>query len=561
MANGRVDKHYFSLFGAVLLGAIFRFWYLDLKPLWMDEVITAIFSLGKNYADLPLNTVFPLNAVSEIFTFVPGITCSQIAENLASQSTHPPLFFCMMYKWLGWLHPWGAEWVTKVRSLPVIFGITTILAIYALNRLAFSPKSGIMAAWIMAVSPFAVYLSQEARHYTLPMLLITLALVGLIQIQQDISTRSKIRLWVWLIWGIINIIGLYIHYFFIIAFIAQILTISLLLYQTKSKIINQRRVILELVLSTTAIIISFIPWLSVIFSHFRSSDTSWLPTTNHIAPIYQTLMNWVLMIVIFPVENPSLVIAICSGLLMLIFTIWVTWQILPPLKFLWLENKTNLPIFTLLSFTGFVLLQFLFIAYILGKDITIIPRYSFVYYPSFCVLLAASFTRNKNLFLKRINSIYIFLLVGLISCVFVVSNLAFQKPFQPEQVAKNLNLEPTKPLMLVIGYDNYQEVAAGLSFALALDQVRNNNMDSLAFINKPPSFDLLKNKLSQISTPNVSQLNLWIVGASMIRKDFSPQLQLSQQMTCNIDINQHYRIGRFPYQLYRCQSLKSFWEL
>jgi hypothetical protein len=54
----------------------------------------------------------------------------------------------------------------------------------------------------MAVSPFGVYLSQEARHYTLPILLITLALLGLIQIQQALYSQQQLpRPIVWLFWG------------------------------------------------------------------------------------------------------------------------------------------------------------------------------------------------------------------------------------------------------------------------------------------------------------------------------------------------------------------------
>ena len=73
-----------------------------------------------------------------------------------------------------------------MRSLPALIGVIEIAAIYCLNRLVFSKSAALMAAALMAVSPFAVYLSQEARHYTLPMLLTTLALLGLIKIQQSL---------------------------------------------------------------------------------------------------------------------------------------------------------------------------------------------------------------------------------------------------------------------------------------------------------------------------------------------------------------------------------------
>lgn len=557
----RLYLHYLGLAGVIVIGTLLRFWHLGLKPLWMDEVITAIFSLGKNYNDLPLDVVFPLERVQEIFTFEPGVSCSQIAENVTTQSTHPPLFFCSMYRWLGWMTPLGAEWVEKLRSLPALFGVGAIGAIYAVNRIAFSKTSAIIAAAIMAVSPFAVYLSQEARHYTMPMLLITLALLGLVQIQRDIFER-RIRYWVWLLWAIINSIGLYVHYFFALAFIAEIATLLVLMYWGKAKIINKHQVWLALIFSTIGIVISFIPWLLVILSHVRRSETSWLPSPTHIAPLYQTLISWVLMVIALPVENQPLPITVIYGFLMVIFAVWVGSQVFKGLKLLWLQNTTYLTTLTLLSFTIFVLLQFFIIVYFLGKDITIVPRYNFVYYPSFCALIAASFGIKNHR-----NSIFIFLLFGLISCVFVVSNLVFQKPFQPEQVAQNMNLEPAVPIILVVGYSNYQDVALGLSFATALEQLRNQNPrdkskvlnsdispDSFAFLQKNPDLSAVWKNLSQLPIPATSKLNLWVVGPGIRKRDYPQRLELFGQTSCTIDPAQHYRIG-VPYQLYRCGNV------
>ncbi|MCC5638970.1 glycosyltransferase family 39 protein [Nostoc sp. CHAB 5844] len=548
MINNKISLHYLSLVGAIALGAILRFWHLDLKPLWMDEVITSIFSLGKNYHDLPLDVIFPLERVQEIFTFNLGVSCSQIATNLDTQSTHPPLFFCAMYRWLSWMTPLGTEWVTKLRSLPALLGIATIPAIYWLNRIAFSKSSGIIAALIMATSPFAVYLSQEARHYTAPMFLITLSLLGVTQIQRDIFERSRLRFWVWLLWTIINSIGLYIHYFFALAFIAEIATLLFLIYRYKLNILIIKKIWLFLFISSTAVFISFIPLLLEIFNHAQRTETNWLPTPNYISPLYQTLINWVLMVIALPVENQSLPVAIISILLMILFSIWLARKIFQGLHFLLLDNKNNISTTALLIFTILVILEFLTIIYLFGKDITVVPRYNFVYYPSFCALLAV----GLNSCLKNKKLISGFLFISIISCIFVVSNLAFQKPFQPEKVALNMNLEPSIPLMLVTGYSSYQDVALGLSFALALEPLRNaDKLDNFAFINQNSNVIPFWQQLSQLPIPDTSKLNLWIVAPGLRRRDYKPQVILSEQTVCKIDPTQHYRIG-IPYQLYRC---------
>ncbi|NET02021.1 MAG: hypothetical protein F6K61_15900 [Sphaerospermopsis sp. SIO1G1] len=536
---------YLYLTAIIFLGAILRFSHLNFKSLWLDEIITAIFSSGKSYQSIPLNMVFSLQQLQDIFIWQPGVSCSQIAENLANESTHPPLFFCGMYKWLGWVNSLDIDWIIKLRFLPALFGVISIIAIYMINSAAFSPQSGIFTALVMSLSPFAVYLSQEARHYTLPMLLITLSLFAVIKIQRDIFSNQHSRLRFWLLWITVNITGLYTHYFFIVAFSAEIITLSLLIYRIRSKIVNFPKIYLHLIISSTVVIIGYIPWLFTIFSHIRKSETNWLSSPQHVEPIYQTLLNWVLMTITLPVENQALIIQVFCGGLMLIFTLGIGFQVIRNLITLWFNPAVHFSIFTLASFVFFILIQFFVIAYGLGKDITIVPRYSFVYYPGFCALLALGLEKLKI-------SKYIFLMFGIISCIFVINNFTFQKPFFPDQVAKNMNIEPNLPIMLVIKYDNYQDVAGGLSFATALNQERSNNQDSITFLKN--SFDLsnLDQKLSDFYTPNQPEFNLWFIGSSIKRKNFGQSFQIAKTITCNIDNNYYYRIGHFPYQLYRC---------
>ncbi len=573
--------HYLSLVGIIVLGAILRFTNLDLKPLWMDEVITSIFSLGKNYEDLPLDTVFPLTKLIEIFTYQSGITCPEIATNIASQSTHPPLFFCTMYAWLTRLQPLGENWIWEMRSLPAFFGVAAIFVIYWVNRIAFSSIAGIAAAACMAVSPFAVYLSQEARHYTLPMLLISLAILGLIQIQRDIFQSRKNRLWVWCYWIIANSLSLYVHYFCILALIAQIATLVSLLIWRSSKIRALKKTWLTLTLSTSAIAVSFFPWLLVMLNHSKRSETDWLQPPQHIAPLYQTAINWVLMVVAFPVEKQPLLIAIISGFLMLFFGIWIVREVFQGLKQLLLNPKSQLSTLTLLSFSIWVILEFFAIIYFLGKDITVVPRYNFIYYPSFCALLAASLLERErgkgkggkgkgkifNSTSSNISISYsllpITLLIGSISCIFLLCNLVFQKPFQPELVAKNFNQEPSTPTLVVVAYSDYQDVALGLSFALAFQHLQkgkqnlekttlNLPMPEFAFFNKKTDFQTVLQRLSQINLPQTRRLNIWIVASGLRKRDFPQQVTLQAQSICSRDDKQYYRIG-IPYQLYRCE--------
>ncbi|MBV9387072.1 MAG: glycosyltransferase family 39 protein [Chroococcidiopsidaceae cyanobacterium CP_BM_ER_R8_30] len=578
MANRKFLLHYLLLAAVILLGAILRFWNLDLKPYWQDEVITALFSLGRSYKDVPLDVVLPLTQVEQIFTLNPGTSCAQIAHNVATQSTHPPLFFCLLHKWAEapLVGVMARGWVWSLRALPALCGVGAIAALYCLNRVAFSPAAGLAGAAFMAVSPFAVYLSQEARHYTLPILAIALALLALIQIQRDLfQAPYKIRPWVWIAWVAINIIGLYIHYFFILAAIAQLGTLLGLMYWQRRILPRYSWVATGLAVATVGC--GYFPWLPVLLRHFSHSEHNWLPPPQNIfAPLLQTLISWLFMVIALPVEDQPLWIAVPSGLLMVVFGGWLAWYVARGLWQLWNTPATHLATLTLLSFTFWVLLEFFAIAYLLGKDLTSVPRYDFVYYPSICALLGASLLRRgqSDKATRRQGEVYVHspitpssphhpippsphlslsLLVGVLSCIFVVSNWVLQKPFYPERVAQNLNQEPTVPLMVVVGYIDHEAAALGLSFALALDKIRSEDVD-FALFNPTPAYRLVWEHLSVLPPPKVPKLNLWVIGPGLRQQDYPQHLALSRQATCTLDPKNFHRIG-VPYQLYRCVKL------
>ncbi|MDJ0798809.1 MAG: glycosyltransferase family 39 protein [Calothrix sp. MO_167.B12] len=553
MKRRRIHRHHLIFLIIILIGAILRFSNLDLKPLWLDEVITATFSLGKNYQAFPLDVVLPLDKLSDVFTYQQGVSCPQIAENIASQSTHPPLFFCLLYNWLGWMTPLGENWVVKLRSLSAVFGIVAIAVMYAINSLAFSRSAGLMASAIMAVSPFAVYLSQEARHYTLPMMLISASLWVLLRIQRDIFQPQRVKLWVWLLWVVVHTISLYVHYFCILALIAEIGTLVLLMGWYGRKIIKPAQVWLGVILSNIGVAIVFFPWLLVMLSHANRAETNWIATPDYFTPLYQTIISWLLMVIVLPLEGQPLPVVIISALLTIGFAIWLVRHLSQGFKHLWQTPKTHLPTITLLSFTAIVLLEFLAIVYLLKKDITSAPRYSFVYYPAVCALIGAILTSNHQFTVKTKRTIIIILLTSCLSSIFIINNLGLKKPFEPEKVARIMNQEPAKPLMVVMAYSGYQDVALGWSFALEIQDIRNNNIEPthIAFFQQSPNWQAVWQKLSQLPSPQVSQLNLWVIAPGIKRRDYPPQAQVSPALNCNIDTTQHYRIG-VPYQLYRC---------
>ena len=662
-----INRHYLALIGIILLGSILRFWHLDLKPLWLDEILTAFFSFGQDYNNLPLDILFPISQVDNIFTFKPEASCREIAHNLLIHSTHPPLFFCLIHSWINLIGTHPLAWA--LRSLPALIGVIEIAAIYYLNRLFFSKSAGLMAAALMAVSPFAVYLSQEARHYTLPMLLTTLALLGLIKIQHSLYIdRQRPKLLLLLFWGIVNSIGCYVHYFFILVFIAQILTLIAVIYLRRRKTSPPTPLLqgegshtpptqtspptprphgegshtppfptspptpllqgegshtppfprregglgglglFLVILVILGVAVSYLPWISVLLQTVGREETDWLPTPQNITPFFQLLVGWILMVIALPVEEQSLWIAIPMGLLMVGFSSWFGWRVWQGFHQLWRVKKgkdvdsirgfnqknytatysRQLATTTLSYFTLCILLQFLGIIYLLGKDISIAPRYNFVYYPAVCALLAASLTignrgcrggfkrsetrpqssksetrpqssksqtRPQSKKIEKL-TIILPLAASLLSTVFVIYNLVFLKPFYPDLLAKNMTQDPNTPMMMVMGYNNVQNVALGLSFALAINSINSdisldNPNRSIAFLNNKQGYDTVWQKLSNLPISPVDSLNLWIFAPGLRRKDYPPKLAIANQKLCSLDSIQTYRL-EISHRLYRC---------
>ena len=301
----------------LLGGTLIRLLTLGDKALWLDEVLTAIFSLGREMADIPQGHFFPLSDLPTSLSLNPEASCRDIATTLARESTHPPLFFCWLQQWLRLLAPLDLSLADQLRSLPALLGVALIAAMYWLNRLALSPQIGLLTAGLVALSPFAVYLSQEARHYTLPLVLISLSLGALLSgLRCRLGDRPP-PMGTRPLWVICHTIGLYSHYFMAIAYLAQIATyLTLHLGWTRlngnpaSKPTPQRFSPPAIADSLAAILpgLLFLPWLSQLSQHLQRSETRWFQPfepswTDNLAPIGQTLASWVVMWVTLPIEQ------------------------------------------------------------------------------------------------------------------------------------------------------------------------------------------------------------------------------------------------------------------
>jgi mannosyltransferase len=163
--------------GLMATGAVLRFVTLGEQSFGHDEAVT----------------------VGRILHAGLGRTLSEIPQ---SERT-PYLYYVLA--WL-WTRVFGIGAV-GVRSLSALFGVMTIPVAFGAARAAVSERAGLMAAGLVAVDPFLVYYSQEARGYALFALLATCSLWAFAAILRSPSTRSLVA------WSLAGALALMTHYF------------------------------------------------------------------------------------------------------------------------------------------------------------------------------------------------------------------------------------------------------------------------------------------------------------------------------------------------------------
>ncbi len=167
----------------MLLGGLMRRYHLGQQGLWFDE------------ADLVLRARKPLPDLLRIFVN-PG-------EN-------GPLYTFAMALWIKLV---GTSEVA-VRLPSAIAGTLAIPAIYALGRMLRGPRLGLIAAALLTVSPYAHWYAQDAKMYSLLVLLtIGATCLLLLAIRQ---VRAA-----WIAYGIVAAITLDIHATFLLVLAAH----------------------------------------------------------------------------------------------------------------------------------------------------------------------------------------------------------------------------------------------------------------------------------------------------------------------------------------------------
>ena len=125
-----------------------------------------------------------------------------VFDGLERNEINPPLFYLLA---------WGAKHlgdaVSLLRLPSVVLGTAVVPVVWGLGRRLAGPRVGLLAAGLVALSPFAIFYATEARAYASVMFFVALSSFALLRAVE--SERNT--LW-WVVYGVATLCAIYTHY-------------------------------------------------------------------------------------------------------------------------------------------------------------------------------------------------------------------------------------------------------------------------------------------------------------------------------------------------------------
>ena len=170
------DYTYHILAALIVVAAILRVYHLDYNSIWLDEAATYFHSVS-------IPTIFDYTNSVDYF--------------------NPPLFF--IFEFIMIQIAGASEW--GLRFFPALFGILTIPAAYLMGKEFHDEYTGIITAGIFTFSPFLIFYSQEARAFSLLLLLCTFLMYIFLK---ALKSNSRIE---WIQFGLLSVAIFATHFY------------------------------------------------------------------------------------------------------------------------------------------------------------------------------------------------------------------------------------------------------------------------------------------------------------------------------------------------------------
>ena len=251
-----------------IIGIFFRFANLESKVYWYDEVSTSLTVVGYTEAEIvqslsETNTIEP-QALQKYQSINSEKNVIDTVKRLVEENPHhPPLYYVIN-------RIWGKIFGTSIlamRSLPAIISLLAFPCIYWLCLELFEkPITGWVAVALIAVSPFHLVFAQEARQYSLWVVITLLSSAALLR-----AVRVKTP-FSWWSYGITIVLGLYTHLFF------GLVSIGHGIYLFANNGFRFSKTVKSYLVAFLASLAVFIPWIVILVNQYSQAHklTDWV---------------------------------------------------------------------------------------------------------------------------------------------------------------------------------------------------------------------------------------------------------------------------------------------
>ena len=374
----------------IFIGILLRIYNLGKYNFWRDEVFSVLVAKG----------IAPWDMASYSYLI------------------DSPLF-CLFLRL--WLKLGDSEFI--LRLFPFIFGVLSIPAIYLVAKELFDKKVGLISAFILTISPFHIYYSQELRTYSLVTFLVLIAIYCLIK------SLKENRIFSWVGFVIFTTLTIYSHNMALLLLIA--INFYIFYFYKKYKVIFRRWLT-----SQFFILLFYLPWVEVILkqiAHIKAANFyNWLPK-DYLFNIIQTFLIFNLG------YNANTIINLLAILLILPLFIFVIYDKIYKEEIYMLLWWLFIPLIIVIMFSIMI-----FPAYIIRTTIYL----SAVYY----IIVSYGLSKLKP------NKIYLYFLLFFIILTAISLKNYYQNIFPSPEFPYSVGFHPRMEFKLASNYinQNYQ---------------------------------------------------------------------------------------------------------
>lgn len=534
----------FLVITLLVLGVFFRFANLSLKVYWHDETITSLHLAGYIGEDVRQQLFNgSVMSVKELLRYqfpTPETSFGDTLRTLIIEDPqHPPIYYLITRLWM---HLFGNS-VAVIRSVSALISLFVFPCIYWLCiELFTSSLVGWIAIAFSAVSPVLLVFAQEARGYSLLMIVILLSSASLLRAMR-VKTKGG-----WVIYAATLALGFYSLPLILLTAIGHgVYVVLVSLFSTASPLLQQNalvskklsvatdqsngdtlplaslepeelaianppasllqtsgypwsKIIINYLLASLAAFLAFTPWVLLTFNSLQKAQasTAWSSTK---VPLSRLVKSWAGNIsrVFFDINLDATAPAIYTIPPVLILLVLVSYS------FYFLYRKTPLKVYLfILTMIGIPFLALVIPDLALGGLRSTVPRYLI---PCFLgILLAVTYLFSHKIFSSSslYQRLWLFLLTLLISAE-VVSCVVYsqsevwwnKKPSDTHIQAASIINQTHNPLLITSYYKT------NLGELLSMSYFLNDNV-KIQLVSEPSIPDIPKG-FSNIFVLNPSQ--------------------------------------------------------